>query len=337
MRNILFLSLITLLFIGACATPEQEVVPEPEVIIDPIESIDLSLLPNEAGQIMVLMYHAISEEEGVWARTPDNFRKDLQTLYDQGYRPISLTDFVLGHINTEAGKTPVVITFDDGRINNFKYLEDGSIDPDCAVGILVQFHEAHPDFPLEASFFLTESNFFGQSQFIAQKLNYLIDQGMDVGNHTQTHVNFTKVSTQEEMEREIGGQAQIIESYITSEYSVNTMALTYGSRPKDEALKPYLAQGSYEGIPYENIVLLNVGSNPSKSPYHLEFNPLSVPRIRASETDTEGLGLYDYLESFIQHPERRYISDGVIEIVTVPSQYADQVRVPESYQLNTYE
>ena len=82
------------------------------------EDIDLSVKPNEAGQIMILMYHNISTPEAEWVRTPENFRKDLQALYDAGYLPISLTDYVNGNINTPAGKSPYVLTFDDGRKNN---------------------------------------------------------------------------------------------------------------------------------------------------------------------------------------------------------------------------
>ena len=41
----------------------------------------------------------------------------------------------------------VVLTFDDSSIGQFRYLEDGTIDPDSAMGILLDFAEAHPDFP----------------------------------------------------------------------------------------------------------------------------------------------------------------------------------------------
>lgn len=88
---------------------------------------------------MVLMYHNIGEEEATWTRTPENFRRDLETLYNSGFRAISLEDYALGNIATEKGHTPVVITFDDGMKNNFRYLENGEIDPTCAIGILESF------------------------------------------------------------------------------------------------------------------------------------------------------------------------------------------------------
>ena len=51
----------------------------------------------------------------------DNLKKDLETLYEKGYRPISLTDYVTGNITTELGYTPVVLTFDDGNLNIYKF------------------------------------------------------------------------------------------------------------------------------------------------------------------------------------------------------------------------
>lgn len=266
--------------------------------------------PNESGKIMVLMYHNIGLEEEEWVRTPANFRKDLQTLYDQGYRPISLSDYVTGAIPVPHGFTPVVLTFDDGNRNNFEYLEDGSISTQSAVGILLDFHQTHPDFPLEATFFLTGEEPFGQQGRGAEKVNFLLDQGMDVGNHTKTHPNF-KHADGTELQVEIGGQAQQIQSLILDkEYQVNTLALPFGVRPEDSALRAFLGSGSEKGIPYKNIAVLNVGWMPALSPYDPDFDPTSIPRVRASETKVDGVGLYDYLSYFQKHPEQRFISDG---------------------------
>lgn len=293
--------------------PAEEV----EADIDPRARIDLSLEPNESGKIMVLMYHGIGPEEKEWVRTPENFVKDLTTLYDKGYRPISLTDYVSGNITTEAGFTPVVITFDDALENNFRYLEDGSIDPDSAVGILLDFHEARPDFPLEVTFFADGPVAFGPKAEEKKKVNFIIEQGMDMGNHTLGHANFKKLD-QAGLEKQIGYQAAYLEDLIECDnYKVNTLALPYGSRPAEE-LMGYLARGNYEGRDYENVAILNVGSNPGLSPYHADFDPLSLPRVRASEMKVGNLGLYAYLDYFDKHPEEAFVSDGVAKIVTLP-------------------
>lgn len=307
---------------------------EEEEVVDPKDQIDLSLEPNEAGKIMVLMYHNIGEEEDEWVRTPDNFRKDLLNLYEKGYRPISLEDYVTGNITTAEGYTPVVLTFDDGNENNFRYLDNGEIDKDSAVGILLEFSKDYPDFQPHATFFLNAGSIFGQAGKESEKINFLIENGMDVGNHSKTHANFTSIS-KEELQKEIGHQAEYIKSFVDDEsYKINTLALPFGSRPKDESLTEFLREGSYEGKEYNNIAILNVGWNPAFSPYDTRFNYESIPRIRASEMKVDNVGMYNYIEYFDNNPDERFISDGFSEIITVPEDKLELL--PENLEKEIY-
>ena len=43
--------------------------------------------PNELGRVMILEYHKIDYPEERWTRTPENFRRDLETLYARGLPP----------------------------------------------------------------------------------------------------------------------------------------------------------------------------------------------------------------------------------------------------------
>jgi len=286
--------------------------------IDPKAKIDLNLKPNEAGKIMVLMYHNLGKEESEWVRTPANFRKDLSVLYEKGYRPISLRDYITGHITTESGYTPVVLTFDDGNLNNFEYLENGLISEDCAVDILVDFHEKHQDFPLEATFFLTGERPFKQAGLESQKLNFIIDKGMDIGNHTKDHPILDKASG-DEIQAQIGAQVQYLQTMLNrDDYVIDTLALPFGTRPKDQVLARYLAAGTFQGVPYNNMAVLNVGWNPGYSPYDKRFACLDIPRIRASEMKVDNVGLYNYLDYFDRNPGERFISDGAAGVITVP-------------------
>ncbi|MGM0396806.1 MAG: polysaccharide deacetylase family protein [Bacillota bacterium] len=290
-----------------------------ETPLETKDQIDLSLNPNETGKIMVLMYHNIGEEEQEWIRTPENFNKDLQTLYNKGYRPISLRDYATGNITTPQGYTPIVITFDDGNRNNFEYNEDGTISENSAVGLLLDFNKANPDFSTAATFFLTGDVPFGQRELISEKFNFLVENGMDIGNHSKTHANFTDASA-ELLQKEIGEQVRYLEGFVEDEsYRVNTIALPYGIRPKDEALKRYLKEGTFNDLAYENIAILNVGWNPGHSPYDSRFDPESIPRIRASEMMVDNVGMYNYIEYFDNNPEERFISDGLPEVITVPA------------------
>jgi hypothetical protein len=86
---------------------------------------------NELGRIPVMMYHGIQnitktnypggniDEEG-YQRTATAFRKDLEFYYQNNYRMIRLNDYVQGIIDVPIGKSPLVLTFDDGNANNIK-------------------------------------------------------------------------------------------------------------------------------------------------------------------------------------------------------------------------
>lgn len=274
------------------------------------EDFPLGLVPNEMGRVMVLMYHNIGSEEATWTRTPENFKKDLNTLYEKGYRPISLKDYASGNITTQAGYTPVVITVDDTNKNNFFYTEDGEIAPDSFVGIFMDFHKAHPDFPLEATFFADGPTVFDEPELEKQKVDTVIEAGMDISNHTLAHASLRKLDSLG-IQEAIGQQAADLEKLIgIKDYKVNTLALPYGERPSDDVLEKLLLAGTHENQTYENIAVLNVGWNPAYSPYDERFSALSIPRIRASEMNVDNVGMYNYIEYFDKNPGQRFISDG---------------------------
>jgi Predicted xylanase/chitin deacetylase len=283
---------------------------------------------NESGKVMVLMYHGIGPEESEWVRSISNFKKDLAVLYENGYRTISLHDYINNSITTPAGLTPVVITFDDGLQNQFNMVEkDGreQIDPDCAVSIMQEFAKSHPGFGNYATFYVYYPIPFRQRDKIKEKLEYLISNGFDVGNHTYSHEMLGKMD-KDGIQKQLGLNVKSTSAYLP-DYTVDTMALPYGSRPKDETLRKCLTSGNYDGIAYNNRAVLLVGSNPAPAPASFKYDPSAIPRIRASETNTGGTGLYDWLKYFDIHPEQRYISDGDPNTVAVPMQLQDNINI----------
>jgi peptidoglycan/xylan/chitin deacetylase (PgdA/CDA1 family) len=286
----------------------------------PIErEIDIKKIKaNENGKIMILMYHGISDKEGEWVRTPDNFRRDLQTLYDNGYRAISLRDFVTNNISVEAGYTPVVFTFDDGLKNQFNYIEENGnriIDPQCAVGILEDFYKKHPDFGRAASFYVFYPLPFRQKELIKEKYEFLINNGYEIGNHSYTHENLGKISTSE-VQKALALNVVNTLKYI-NDYEVFSLALPYGAAPKDDNYK-YVVSGEYDGQSYKHKAVLKVGSNPAVAPNNKKFDATKLPRVRASEMNTAGTGLYDWLKHFEKNPNERYISDGDPNSIAIP-------------------
>lgn len=305
--------------------PAPSPIPEPAPLPEP-EPDYASLGVNELGQIMVLMYHEIGEPEGEWCRTPDNFRRDLQALYDGGYRLLAMNDLLDGHIAVPPGTTPVVLTFDDGCPGQFRLIDQGGeqvIDPDCAVGIMEKFHREHPDFGLAATFYLFYvSPPFGQAEFVSPKLEYLVDNNFEIGNHTYSHqFPGLRALSPETIRQELADQIRQTREYLPG-YRVRSLALPYGSCPDDMSV---VIQGNYEEIEYHHEGILLVGANPAPSPFSTSFIPSAIPRVRASTMKTEGVGMYEWMERFTAEPHLRYISDGNPETVVLPDSLQDRV------------
>lgn len=306
-------------------TPENKE-PSQDANENKVDEVDLKeIKANENGQVMILMYHGIGDEEAEWVRTADNFRKDLQVLYDKGYRLISLKDYIENNIKVEAGYTPFVLTFDDGLQNSFNIIEENGekkIDPNCAVGIIEEFKKAHPDFGVGGSFFVFYPLPFRQKELIKEKYEFLIEHGYDIGNHAYTHENLGKLSV-EDVQKALGKNVKLTQEYLPG-YDVYGLALPYGIGPKGDNYR-YAVEGEYEGTKYNHRAVLLVGSNPAPSPASVKFNPAKLPRVRASEMNTAGTGIYDWLEHFDKKPEKRYISDGNPNTVAIPESEKENI------------
>ncbi len=274
--------------------------------------------PNELGKVVILEYHDVGPKEERWCRASDNFRRDLQRLYDLGYYPISLRDYVNDRISVPAGKSPVVITFDDGTAGQFSYVyADGrrKVDPNCAVGILEAFHKAHPDFPLEATFYVYYPLPFRDKATVTEKLRHILKLGMDIGNHTYTHTRLdldSDAAAAKEMALNVRSAMELAPGA-----QVDSIALPYGKGPRNRAV---LVSGEYEGARYHNIAALLVGAEPAPSPVSRKFDPYRLPRIQAIQSELDM-----WLGNLKRHPENRYISDGDPDTVTVPKDLSADV------------
>ncbi|TCL62419.1 polysaccharide deacetylase [Hydrogenispora ethanolica] len=290
--------------------------------------------PNELGRLLILEYHLIGAPEAEWRRTPANFRKDLQLLYDSGYYPAPLADVVSGRLKVPAGKTPFVLTFDDSSQGQFRYLQEGErlvIDPQSAVGIMEQFKKEHPDFPLTATFYVLPAippklRLFGQEEHIGRKLQYLAEHGYEIGSHTYWHQNLSKTDDLG-VQKQMALANQAIQSYVPG-YPVQSLSLPFGVHARNQVLEH---DGEYQGIRYHYTSIVLVGSGPAPSPYAAGFNPYRLERIQAGDT---AWGPGAYVERFRKNPALRFISDGDPATVTVPRAEAAKVgKLPPGMKL----
>lgn len=310
----------------------EEPINTPEPSPTPVPSIDLEAVkPNEVGKIMVVMFHNFVEsftptkyDNGEYTTTFSEFEKLLPMLYEKGYRLINLNDFLNNDISVPAGCIPMIFTFDDGTPGQFNLVEEnGSLKANVksAVGIMEKFNETHPDFGLKGTFFVNLGNgtFQGEGT-LQQRLQYLVDKGFEIGNHTYTHINLKETKDADKIQKEIGLNQKTISELIPG-YKMTTFSLPYGLPSKD--LQNYVHKGVYEGTEYENLAIMEVGWDPTFSPVSKSFNPLSVHRVRASGIKPVDADLEWWLKNLSRGEQ--YVSDGNPDIVTVPKSKEENV------------
>lgn len=312
---------------NASPTPTPE-----EVVATPVPTIDLETVkPDESGKIMVVMFHNFVEsfqptkyDDGAYTTTFDEFRKLLVTLYDKGYRLISMADYLNNNISVPAGCIPMIFTFDDGTSGQFNLVNEGGklvANKNSAVGILEEFNETHPDFGLKGTFYvnLGNSTFEGEGT-LKERLEYLVNKGFEIGNHTYTHINLLNAKSADEIQKEIGLNQKTMYELIPG-YKMNTFSLPYGAPSKN--LQEYVVKGEYEGVKYENLAIMEVGWDPAYSPVSKSFNPLSVHRVRASGINPVDADLAWWLKNLTR--EGQYISDGDPDTITVPKSKEENI------------
>ena len=285
---------------------------------------------NELGRVPVMMYHGIVNKKSSetsytggnvdkdgYNRTVEAFKEDLEFYYQNGYRMIRAIDYVNGIIDVPYGKSPIVLTFDDGNTNNIKVngiSEDGEIiiDENSAVGVLESFKKKYPDFNVTATFFVNGS-LFQQSEYNEKILKWLVENGYDIGNHTKTHVNFSNASTNES-EEEVGFVYNKLDSIIPDKY-VKLVALPFGSPyKKTHANFSHIINSNYNGINYETVSTFRVGWMPDYSPFSKDFDKEFIMRVRAY--DNNGVD-FDIEASFRILEKNRYVSDGNVDTIVI--------------------
>lgn len=300
---------------------------------------------NELGNVPIMMYHGIQNitnniytggnvDKDGYQRTADAFRQDLEFYYNSGYRMIKLSDYIEGDIDVELGKSPIILTFDDGLENNIKVtgLDDNGniiIDPNCAVGILEKFKSKYPDYNVTATFFINAS-LFNQDEYNEKILKWLVDNNYSIGNHSYSHADFSKIDSKKTME-EIGKMYEVLERIIPGRYE-KIVALPFGSpyTVNNNNFK-YILNGEYNGKSYETISTLRVGWESEYSPFHKNFNKTFLKRIRAY--DNKGLD-FDIEVNFKILEENKYISDGNKDEVTIP--IGEKENINTNKKINVY-
>lgn len=239
---------------------------------------------ERAEKIAVLEYHNFDEEDGRWTRSPESFYNDLLWLYNNDYRPVTVEQFLKMEFPIEEGKKPILLTFDDASEGQFRILEDGTIDPDCAVGVMNTFIKEHPDFGSASTFFVLPYS-FGQAEYIDDKLQYLVDSGREIGSHTFGHEDLDKADAQT-IQWTLAEAQRYVNDQLGEEYEMRSLAYPLGHYP-DGDLFEFIKSGEEEGYSYEIDAAFLVGSHPSLMPDNEDFDPYMIPRIQVIDEEWE--------------------------------------------------
>jgi peptidoglycan/xylan/chitin deacetylase (PgdA/CDA1 family) len=259
---------------------------------------------NPQGRIPVLEYHVIGgDKNGLYSRTADSYRNDLETAYRLGYRPITIAQMLDKDFrDVPAGMSPVVFVYDDASDSQFRYIEkDGKleIDPTSGMGIWLDFAKTHPGWKNRGTYCMLNGaaaghNFFGDNpkyngqkkEWRFLKVKWLADNGFELCDHTVWHMKLNQYPD-DKVQEQIAGNALAIDSAVPG-YKLRTMALPYGLWPKNRQLA---WQGSWtnpktgQTKAYRFDAVLEVAGGPTRSPYDPQFNPHSINRIEAIGND----------------------------------------------------
>ena len=305
--------------------------PTPAVVVGDTKTVAKKVHADELGVVPVLMYHQLLANPGNdrYTQTPDAFRAELTRLQKDGYVPITAGQLAAGIIDVPAGKHPVVLTFDDATNSQFQLGADDHPVPDCAVGILEAFAEAHPDFPARATFFVNDGGFASTPN----PFQWLTENGFEVAVHTVHHATLGTL-TDAQVQKEIGDNFQMI--LAATGKAPTTFALPYGAYAKNRSLE---LRGTSGGKSYTMRGVFLVGSDPSRSPFNKGFDAANIHRIRSqsnpgADAPYESLAELKDLEL---HPDRLFTSDGNPTVVSFPKTRAqDAGTLPAGLTANPY-
>lgn len=146
--------------------------------------------------VPILIYHSINYGEGTFFVTPENFSKQMEYLKKNNYKVITLDELVNSIKGKKSIRKSVVITFDDGYEDNFKY----------AYPILKKF-----GFP--ATVFIV-SDFVGKKTLFLtwDEVMAMSRDNISFGGHGRSHIYLAPVTDEKVLWSEISGSKSDIES-----------------------------------------------------------------------------------------------------------------------------
>jgi peptidoglycan/xylan/chitin deacetylase (PgdA/CDA1 family) len=202
------------------------------------------------------------------------------------------------------------------------------------VGILEEMERKDPTWRARAVFAWYWPYPFRQTDpdKIAQALEYLLDNGYELSNHSNEHQSLKDMSAAEVQENLATAEKRVADLLGRDHVEVSTLTLPFGLWPEDRSS---VLAGEHNGYSYEHHLVFEVGWMPTRSPHHVEYDPNSILRVAAHEPwgDHDWFGWLDWMD---EEPGRRYVSDGDPTTVTYPADWEEFARPVEGLDVRTY-
>jgi hypothetical protein len=193
-----------------------------------------------------------------------------------GFRPVTVSQYLANDMPLQPGASPVVITMDDSADSQFQLQDDGSVAPDCALGIWQNFAAQHSDFPIRATFYVLPGVMWGQKNWEEKKVELLKSWGSELASHTWDHPVLRKLSDAK-VKEEIGKSLDYLRKF---GYNKPSFAYPYGVYPKNMSLM--------DGFWWHDRAYVMTGAvtcdtDLAPSPNAGGFKPFKIPRVEAGE------------------------------------------------------
>jgi peptidoglycan/xylan/chitin deacetylase (PgdA/CDA1 family) len=179
------------------------------------------------GNLRVLSYHSIEDHSAViYNTTSSDFKQQIRFLIDHSYRFIS-ADHLLNCTACDPGEKYVLLTFDDGYLNNYdiatSFLHTLNIPAIFFINTAYLDDEKNNPVPNEnSSYYPPDLKLMSWRQVCE-----LSKHGFTIGSHSHTHRMVTKLSD-DELAAEIRNSVEMITARIG--VPASTFSYPYGTK-----------------------------------------------------------------------------------------------------------
>jgi peptidoglycan/xylan/chitin deacetylase (PgdA/CDA1 family) len=227
------------------------------------------LLPAVKG-LPVLLYHKISESsEDNLTIHAQTFERQLNYLREKGYKTVSMSQLLAYHEKgTPLPQKPVMITFDDGYVNNLELAYPLLVKHGCKAGFFIPSGGVGKTSAWDAD---------ARKLMSADQLKGIDPGIVELGLHSVDHKNY-RLFTTKEIDADIRENISAMKTLGIP--FVPAFAYPYGGRPKDNTVyKKMIDSFSDAGIR----LAFRIGNRVNRLPLK---KPFEVKRISIRGTDS---------------------------------------------------